>query len=105
MTVAADSQELEVQPAVGGNPAVEPGAVVGYKGLGYGAVKQVGAMGRDVHVAEEVMVHVRAIALGIKRPNWIELVEIVGDDVTKREFTLAMERHQVRVYLLRSGSG
>ena len=51
-----------------------------------------------------MLVHVRPVALGIERPDRVELVEVVGDDIAKRERALAMETHQMGINLPRRGS-
>ena len=81
--VAADAEQLDVQPAVGLDPAVKLRRVRGRERLGHRAVEHVRAVRRDVDVAEQMAVHVRPVALGIERADRVVLVEVVGRHVPK----------------------
>ena len=61
--IAADSQELNVQPAIGFDPAVVFRGMSVHECLGDGAVKKVGVR-CDIHQAEQVTLHVDPVASG-----------------------------------------
>ena len=85
MAVATDAQKLDIQPAVVFDPAVKVSGVRRDEQLRNGAVEQMGAVRRDVDVAEQVFVHVEVIAARVQRAHRVVFVEVVRRDVFERE--------------------
>ena len=83
MAVATDAQKLDIQPAVVIDPSVIIRGMRRDELLGNGAVEEMGAMGRNVDVAKQVLVHVEVIAARVERADRVVFVEVVGRDALR----------------------
>ncbi len=78
VAVPTEPEELEVELAVVGDPAVELRRVLGRGRLRYRAIEHMGLVRREVDRPEQVPVHGGPIAVGVEWADWIIFVEIIG---------------------------